>query len=205
MYNESIQLNFFRRFNELMGLIRNAGMSPYKYAPAATSLRNLLPIFGRIRYDHPVPSEAVRIVLVSREEPAFSAIFDCLLEFHREKLANAPYLGVAFGQVDTSNRDAEKERRTREKVVQTYLTDCAMRGIASNVLLHNLAGFYRDRLDLILKYPEGYEPVSVFALGAQDGCRTLEANHDDSIIEGTASEEVVLAPQWARNFPNDLK
>lgn len=200
MHHDKIHINLIQRFNELLSAIRNAGMSPMKYAITEFKLKNLLHIFKGHSIDLRIPSEHVKVMLVSRQDEEFQQIFDCLLEFHQEKLKNAPYIGIAFAQINNGS-DAELESKNREKMVQTFLTECAIKGLKSNILLHNLAGFYKERVTNILPYPTNYEPIAMFAVGPQkieDFPVVQEMQHDDSIPETIPDDDhIVMSPKWS--------
>lgn len=197
MQHDSLKINFLQRFNQLIINIAKAGMTPVNYVVSGFKKSNVVKIFKQTEMLD-MPNDSIKIILVSREDKEFASLYNCLLEIHQDKLSNAPYLGIALSKIIDERNDMALAEKNADRLVRTYLTECALNGINSNVLLHNVAGFYINKLEACLTIPQGYKAISMFAIGSQKSYDDSIFNYtvEDEFEENNAEGSILLQPIW---------
>lgn len=114
------------------------------------------------------------IVGARADEEAHAAIASCLSEGNREWAGKAPVLMIAvaklrFGRNDKPNRHAYYDVGQAVAMLSVQATDLEL-------VLHQMAGFDRDKAREVLEIPEDHDPVTAIALGFPGDAEQLPAD-----------------------------
>lgn len=103
------------------------------------------------------------IVAPRADEEAHAAIVACLSEGNRKWASRAPVLMVSVAKLrfehnDEPNRHAYHDLGQAVAMLSVQATDLEL-------VLHQMAGFDRDKAREVLEIPDGHDPVAAIALG----------------------------------------
>ena len=90
-------------------------------------------------------------------------IFSVLTESNQKWTVNAPVLGLIVGKSSFSKNDKPNKHKFYDPgQAAAFLT---FQATAENLYVHQMAGFSPDSAVKIFHIPDGFEPVTAFALG----------------------------------------
>lgn len=102
-------------------------------------------------------------ILAPQGEPGFTAIFETLIPFNHRWCQDVPLLGMSVAQL-VSPKTGEPNRFAYHDVgiaMGHLILQAAELGLATRIM----GGFDVDQARANLQIPEGYDPVSAFAIG----------------------------------------
>ena len=112
-------------------------------------------------------------ILATRKDPiAYQRMLSCFVEFNQSWAKNAPVIGISVAKLNF-DQDGKPNRHAYHDVGQAaaYL---ALQAAEEGLQLHQMAGILVDKAREVLGIPEGYDPVSGFALGYPGDPATLD-------------------------------
>lgn len=102
------------------------------------------------------------VVATQKDSETFSALLDSLMEGNRIWACHAPVLILAVAK--TCYEDGTPNRHAWYDVGQA-VAHLSVQATALGLFVHQMGGFSPQKARLSLALPEGYEPVTVIALG----------------------------------------
>lgn len=142
------------------------------------------------------------IIARQAEEPeAHARMVDCLMEGNVPWASKAPVLGITVANI---YRKENVRNRHAYHDVGLATQNLAIQATALGLYLHLMGGFSPDKASEAFAIPEGFEPVTMFALGYLGDANTLSDRHRESeIAERTRRplEEFVFTDHWGEVAP----
>lgn len=113
-----------------------------------------------------------RFILAPRERPEdFARLLGCLKESNRIWARQASVLMLSVARLTFAD-DAEPNRHALYDVGQA-VASMAIQATALGLVIHQMAGFFPDKARAQFGIPDGFEPVTVVAIGYQGDPSTL--------------------------------
>jgi len=108
-----------------------------------------------------------RFILADREDaPTFQRMLDCLSEGNQRWVQYAPVLVLSVAS--TQFKHNGKDNRHAFHDVGQAAAYLALQAVALGLVVHQMAGFDREKVRQALSIPAGHEPVAAIAIGYQD-------------------------------------
>ena len=122
----------------------------------------------------------------------------CLVEANREWASHAPVLLLTVATMTTSSG---RPHRHAFYDVGLATQNLILQAMALDVYVHPMAGFDVDKARTLFDIPEGYEPVTMLALGYLGDPETLDAKRREQELtprKRKALREFVFEGAWGR-------
>ena len=103
------------------------------------------------------------IILASKEDDSYPALFDALEEFNQKWCKMAPYIGVAVAKTYFDKN--KKDNRHCFHDTGAFLAVSSLKAIELGIYIHEMAGFDSEKIKSSFDLPEKYEPITMFAMG----------------------------------------
>jgi len=151
---------------EVNELIQNR-WSPRAFDNRPVETEKLKAIFEAARWAPSAMNEQPwRFIYATKDNPeAYEKLLSTLVEANQVWAKEAPVLIVAVAKTDYSSFDARNSHAWHDTGMAT--ANLALQATELDLHLHVMGGFSADKAREVLGIPEGYEPVSVIALGYQ--------------------------------------
>lgn len=105
-----------------------------------------------------------RFVYATKDDPeAYQKLLSCLVEANQVWARNAPVLILSVAKTNYSNNGNSNAYAWHDAGMAT--ANLALQATELGLHLHIMGGFSADMARKVLNLPEGYEPVSMIALG----------------------------------------
>ncbi len=146
--------------------------SPRAMSAEPLSDEELMPLFEAARW---APScfnnQPWRFIYAKRDTPHFSKFFDLLVEFNQTWCNMAAVLGVIV-----SEKIFEKTKKP--SITHSFDTgaaweNLALEGNSRNLVVHGMQGFDYEKAKDVLKVPDEFEVLAMFAIGKKAPKETL--------------------------------
>ena len=138
------------------------------------------------------------IVGTADEPEHFAQLVACLDEGNREWAPNAPVLMLTVAKMTTSSG---RPHRHAFYDVGLATQNLILQALALDVYVHPMAGFDVEKARTLFGIPEGYEPVTMLALGYLGDPETLNAKRRDQELtprKRKALREFVFEGAWGK-------
>ena len=139
--------------------------SPYAYSPRPVEPEKLRRLFQAARWAPSSYNEQPWSFLVAtRENPEeYHRLLGTLIEFNQQWAGQAPVLVLAVAKL-ALERDGRTNRHSYYDLGQA-VADLTVQAMAEGLFVHQMGGFDAAKARQLFHIPEGYEPVTVMAIG----------------------------------------
>jgi len=120
--------------------------------------------------------------LVTRKgDENFQKVYDALMEGNQNWAGNAPILMVTLAN-DNYARNAKPNRHAWHDTGMA-MGFFLLAGVEAGVQVHQMGGFFPEKIERSMELPEGYHPVAVAAVGYTEESAEKESRTRKSIQE----------------------
>ena len=102
-------------------------------------------------------------IIASKEDPHYEKLYSCLDDFNQKWCKTAPYLCAAIGK--TYFEKNEKDNRHCFHDVGAFLAVASLRTVEMGYFMHEMAGFFPEKVKEKFNVPDGHEPITMFVFG----------------------------------------
>lgn len=145
-----------------------------------------------------------RFVIGKKGSPTWDSIFDTLVDFNQKWARLAPVLGISIGKTQSAKND--KPNKVFKYDVGQSLAYITFQAMHEGIFVHQMGGFDASKAATLFNVPEGFEPVTAFAMGYKGDPSLLESNFEEmekaersriSLEEMVFDDSFGHPPQWA--------
>lgn len=112
---------------------------------------------------------------IKGEDEAYSKLYDCLNEFNQKWAKHAPVVSVIVAKLMTSKSGNPNPHAIYDcGQAAAYLT---MQATSEGLFVHQMGGFFPEKVKTLFQIPEGYEPVTAFVIGYLGNPAILSEDH----------------------------
>lgn len=97
------------------------------------------------------------------KDDTYTLLLDCLVDANKEWAKNAPVLGISLANMISSKTG--KENRYAFHDVGMAMENLLIQAAEHDVFVHQMGGYNREKAIQLLKIPDHFKPVAMFALG----------------------------------------
>ena len=179
--------------------------SPRSFTDQMIDNETLKRIFEAARWSPSSSNEQPwRFVIGKKGSPTWDSIFDTLVDFNQKWARLAPVLGISIGKTISSK--SGKPSKIYKYDVGQSLAHITFQAMNEGIFVHQMGGFDPAKAASLLKVPEGFEPVTSFAMGYKGDPTLLESNFEEmekaersriSLEEMVFDDSFGHPPQWA--------
>ena len=142
--------------------------SPRAFAETPVEREELLSVLEAARWASSSNNrQPWRFIVAQRGEASFDKLLGCLREGNVSWAQHAPVLILSVAERGFPARDDKPARANRHAWhdVGAAVNNLVLQATALNLYVHQMAGFYPEKAAEVLRIPNTFEPVAVFALG----------------------------------------
>jgi len=153
---------------EILDLIKNR-FSPYEFTNKAITEEELKVLFEAAGKAASAFNEQPWrfIYAVKEDKENFNRLHNCLVEGNQDWSKDVAAL--VFTVVKTNFTKNNKPNRVAEHDLGLAMGNLSIQALSQGIYIHQMAGIEIDKTKQQLNIPEGYKPVTAFALGYYDG------------------------------------
>lgn len=147
--------------------------SPRAFSEKAIEKESLFRLFEAARWAPSCFNEQPWHFIIATKDNAgeFEKLLSCLMEGNITWAKNAPLLMISVAKRHFDHNG--KENRHAFHDIGLAVENMAIQGMDLGIYVHQMAGFYADKVKSTFKIPEGFEPVTVIAMGYPGNPQTL--------------------------------
>ena len=138
-----------------------------------------------------------RFIVASKDEKHYQKLFDCLKDGNKEWAGNAPVLGVSVVKLYFDKN--EKPNRHAFHDVGMAMSSLIVQATTMDLYVHQMAGFYPEKIRESFNLPEGYEAVAMFVIGYLGDPDKLSEKRKNSEMKKRSRNEIdtfVFGDEW---------
>ena len=178
--------------------------SPRAFSPEPVAPEKLRRLLEAARWAASASNEQPwRFVVVTQDQPQdFQRFLGFVKEGNRLWAQYAPVLLLSVAK-RSRERDGGENRHALQDVGQATAS-LSIQALEDGLFVHQMGGFDVDKAHEVLGIPDGYEPVTVMAVGYPgDPAALPEALRERELAARTRKpfSELVFAGRWGASFP----
>ncbi len=178
--------------------------SPRAFDPRPVEPEKLLSLLEAARWAPSSSNEQPwHFIIATRDDrETFASITGCLRRGNQRWAPRAPVLLLAVARLFFE--DDNDPNRHAWHDLGLAVGNLLAQATAMGLMVHQMAGFYRDRAREVFAIPEGYEPVTVIAVGYPGDPSTLPADlqqRERQPRERKPLTAFVYAGRWGQGTP----
>lgn len=143
------------------------------------------------------------LIVTTKEDPdGFGGVLRCLMDGNIPWAQRAPVLMVSVARL--SFEDEGKPNRHAFHDVGQAVANLSVQATALGLVVHQMAGFYPDKVRELYGIPKEFEPVAVIALGYPGDPESLPEKFRSRELaprERKPLAEFVFAERWGKASP----
>ena len=105
----------------------------------------------------------VFILAAKDQKPEYRTLLECLVEGNQEWAGQAPLLILTVAKMQFSHNNQANRHAYHD--VGLAVGNLVTQATALNLVVHQMAGIHRERIQDTYSLPSGYEPVTALAVG----------------------------------------
>lgn len=151
--------------------------SPRSFTDQKIEKETLQRIFEAARWSPSSSNEQPwRFIVGVKGTPTWDHIFDTLVDFNQKWAHLVPVLAISIGKT-TSSKSGKPSKIYKYDVGQSlsYITFQAMH---EGIFVHQMGGFDASKAATLFSVPEGFEPLTAFAMGYKGDPSLLKDNFE---------------------------
>ena len=182
--------------------------SPRAFSAQVPSKETLATLFEAARWAPSAFNEQPwRFIVATKEdEVEHGKILACLVEANRAWAAAAPVLGILVTKETFTLNDKPNSHAGHDGGLA--LENLMLQAVAEGMFAHAMSGFSPDRVRKTFSVPEGYRPMTAFALGYGGDPDQLEGEvraQELAPRERLPLADLVFTGGWGRTSPTVKK
>ena len=140
------------------------------------------------------------IIGIKSNNTAYAKLFEALNEFNQKWAEHAPVVGVVIGQENfTKNGNSNPHHAYDVGQAMAYLT---LQATAEGLFVHQMAGFFPEKIQESFNIPVGYKVITMFVLGYLGSPEILsedyKKNEYKKVIRKNLNE--IILESWDKPF-----
>jgi nitroreductase len=173
--------------------------SPRAFSQRMVEEEKLLTIFRAASYAASSRNEQPwNFIFATKDKPEeYGKLYDCLHEWNQRWAKLAPVLIVTVAKMHYEHKDYPNEHAWYD--IGQAVATMAIQAIDMNIYMHQMGGFSAEKAKKLLHIPEGYEPVTMIAMGYHGNLNDLEEEYqkiENKERERKAFNEFVFRNSW---------
>jgi len=138
-----------------------------------------------------------RYIIGQKGSESYEKLFECLIEWNQSWAKTAPVLALGVIKNTFSNNGKINHHASHD--LGAASTNLSMKALEQDVFIHQMAGILPEKAKEIFKIPDGYEAVTVLAMGYIGDKNQLAedlAKQENGPSQRKSLEEIVFSNNW---------
>jgi nitroreductase len=178
--------------------------SPRAFSERLVAPEHLLSLWEAARWSASCANEQPWYFIVATKQNAdeFARLLSCLRENNQQWAQRAPVLMVSVAKLDFTMNDQPNRYAFHD--VGLAVANLITQATALGLFVHQMAGFYPDRVRELYSVPDGFEPVAGIVLGYLGDPATLPEDLQQRELAQRARkplESFVFERAWGQISP----
>jgi nitroreductase len=184
-------------------LIQNR-WSPRAFSAKPVSSEILRSLFEAARWAPSSSNEQPWAFIVGTEEEPenFAKVLSTLVEFNQSWAKRAPVLGIAVSEMEFARN--HQPNRTAFYDTGAAMAHLTTEATARELFVHQMAGFDPQKAKEVFHIPQGWEPISAFAIGYGGDADALPGPLRDRELAPRSRKPIadfVMSGTWGQPAP----